>query len=114
MSFGTRLWILITTIAWNLPWLIVAIVAAVAFLRHKHAPRVPLVIQIAGSLGTFLVALLRWLVVWLLYLAGAPYTYTDDAYTIFSFLAFLTMLIFAIGYAWEKLGKRKDLAGLPR
>ena len=113
MSFGTRVWVLITTTAWNLPWLIVAAIAAVALFRNKTAARAPLLVQLAGALGTFFVALLEWLVVWLLYLTEAPYRYTDDAYTIFSFLTFLTMLIFAVGYAWEKLGKRKEPPGFP-
>ena len=78
MPFTTRLWHLITTVLWNLPWLIVAGVAVAAFFRDKTAPRVPLIIQIVGALGTFLVALVQWLVLWRLFLTDAPYTFIFD------------------------------------
>ncbi|HVS70772.1 MAG TPA: hypothetical protein VHQ47_05925 [Phycisphaerae bacterium] len=113
MSLTTRLWTLITLCLWNIPWLVIAAIGIVTFFRNKAAPRAPLIVQILGAVSVFAVAVLRWLVLWILDATNAPYTIYSDTGTIFNFLGFLTMLIFAIGYGWEKLPKRKNLPGFP-
>jgi hypothetical protein len=109
----SRIWSLMIVLVTYLPWLVVAAAGAAAFFRNKTAARGPLLLQVAGSAGAFLLGVGRWLVLWGLYVGGAPYSLSDATGTIFTFLIFMAELVFAAGYAWEKFAKPRAVGALP-
>lgn len=101
----TRIWSFMITFITYLPWLVVAAAGVAAFFRNRTAPRGPLLLQIVGSGGAFLLGVGRWGILLVLNMGGAPYNLWDATGTIFTFLIFMAELLFAGGYAWEKFAR---------
>ncbi len=98
---------LILIICNYLPWVAVAVVAALAWRRKKDSAAIFL--QAAGAAGLFLLALARWLVINLLLqtVIKADPKILEAARAIMGFLLFVALAAFALGYCLERLARRK-------
>jgi hypothetical protein len=98
---------LILTFCNCLPWLAIAAVAALTAGRQKNS--LALFLQTASAAFLFLLPLGRWLVVNLLLetLIKTSLEIIRDTQIIFSFLLFVSLLAFAVGYCVERLARRK-------
>ena len=98
--------------AWNLiiaflndfPWLIIALAALYTLVQKKKSP--PVILQLLGAAGTIIALPIRALILLLLTSTHAPVQTMAATATIMAFLTFALLLLFAIGYAWEKLARK--------
>jgi xanthosine utilization system XapX-like protein len=97
-------WNVLISFAYALPWLLIAIAAGLALLKRKSAP--PLILQLLGAAGTLIAYPIRALITALLTATHAPVQAHAAAGYIMTFFTFLFLLLFAIGYAWEKLARK--------
>jgi hypothetical protein len=108
-----RIWGFVIVLLTYLPWLVIAAAAAIAFFRNKSTPRPPLLLQILGAAGAFLLGVGRWGILLLLDLSNAPFGLYSGAGTVLTFLVFLAELVFAAGFAWEKLSRARATPAFP-
>ena len=94
------LWRGILWFFFNIPWLLMALAAAMAYMKQKKS--IPLMLETLGALACFLVAALRWVVLQLMEWGGASWEVVSPAISVFNFLAVVALLIFAAGFCWEK------------
>ncbi|MGN6368448.1 MAG: hypothetical protein ACTHN5_09325 [Phycisphaerae bacterium] len=97
-------WNLLLSFLWILPWLLIALAALLALRRKKKSPQ--LLLQLIGAAGTILILPSREIVLLLLRATHAPDPAFTATRTIFGFLTYTLLLLFALGYTWEKLGRR--------
>jgi hypothetical protein len=110
LTMGERminsLWNFFVWIFTHIPWLFIALAAAMVLAKRRKS--LPILLQTIGAMGMFLIAGARWLVLWLLQLSGANIDIWRGAYAIFSFLTIVAFLIFAAGFAWEKFQQWRE------
>src|ERR1043165_4169390 len=82
----------------QLPWLVILVAAAVAFMRRRNAATV---VQAIGALMLFLLAFVHWGFTWFI-ARNVSYSVADGIHTFFWFVMLLALATFAAGYAWEK------------
>ncbi|HVT80516.1 MAG TPA: hypothetical protein VHM90_07660 [Phycisphaerae bacterium] len=88
-----------------LPWVAVALMAAVTLRKYRESRM--LMLQAIGAGALFVLGMGRWLVVDVV-LAWMKATGTMHAANIiFGFLSFLALLAFAAGYCGERFARRK-------
>lgn len=112
-------WSLMITFWAYLPWVAVALMAALA-LRKRRESR-SLLLQAAGASAMFLLAVLQWVIEWIFAITHltAPVGTTTapsnsrlvaNEQAVFSFLFFLALAIFALGYCLERFKRRGEPA----
>jgi hypothetical protein len=99
-------WTLVVWVFNNLPWLVIALAAAMALSKRRKS--LPLMLQVLGAAGLFLLAAARWLVFWLLGLMGVSYDVLRVFIIIFNFLFVVLFLLFTAGYCWEKFRQWRE------
>ena len=89
------------------PWLAIAVVAALSARRQKDS--MALLLQTASAAFLFLLPLGRWFIVnlMLMNLIKASVKIIEAAQVIFTFLLFASLAAFAVGYCVERLARRK-------
>ena len=105
---------LFTTFIYNLPWIAIGLLAALALRRHKTSKA--LMLQAAGAALTVLLAFGRWLVIdVIMFGLDVRPTLINGTHYIFAFLMFLALAAFALGYCIDHFSKRKvvDVQGFP-
>ncbi len=107
------LWNFAVVLLTYLPWLVVAAAGAAAFFRNKALPRGPLMVQIVGALGAFVIGVGQWLIMWLLVWGEAPLGIYDASGAVLTFLVFVAEMVFAGGYAWEKFSAARQSPAFP-
>lgn len=102
----TTVWLLILTFCGDLPWVAVALMAALALRRRKDST--PLMLQALGAAAGFILGIGQWVLVDLILkgLNAAPSLITASR-NIFGFLLFLALATFALGYCAERFTQRK-------
>ncbi len=103
----TLLWHLFVTFCNLLPWVAIALMAALALRKRKQST--PLMLQAGGAAAMFILGLGQWVIEALVYWMfgyGAAYSATS---TIFSFLLFIALATFALGYCMDHLASRKPV-----
>ena len=97
-------WSLIISLLNDFPWFIIALAALYALVQKKKSP--PLILQLLGAAGTIIAIPTRALIILLLSSTHAPVQTMAATATITTFLTFGLILLFAVGYAWEKLARK--------
>jgi hypothetical protein len=87
-----------------LPWVFIALMAALAF--RKTPDNRYLMLQTLGAAGMFVLAIAQFLVNFLLAWLNAPSSARTATAYIFGFLLFLSLTLFAIGYCLERFKRR--------
>ena len=97
-------WTFIISLLNDFPWLLIALAALFALVQKKKSP--PLILQLLGAAGTIIALPVRALIILLLTSTRAPAQTMAATATIMAFLTFALLLLFAVGYAWEKLARK--------
>lgn len=92
---------LLLVFARYLPWVFIALVGALALRRRTDSKA--LLFQALGASACFVFGIARWVVAWVLSLTSASGNVYTAIYTIFDFLLFVALAVFALGYCMEKL-----------
>ena len=89
----------------SLPWIAIGLMAALALRKRKDSKTLKL--QAGGAAAMFVITMGQWLIVKLIMegLKATP-TFIDHVNVIFSFLLFLALVAFAIGYCAERFARR--------
>src|ERR1035437_10334883 len=98
-NFGNALWDLIVSVLANSPWVFMALMAILAWMKRK-TPAIGL--QGLGAAARFALVLVRWVAFLGLGLMKPSYDVYRGMGYMFSFLTFLSLAAFALGYCWEK------------
>jgi len=101
----TTIWLLILTFFRDLPWIAVALMAALALRRRKDSTA--LMLQALGAAASFILGIGQWVFVDLILkgLNASP-TLLTASRNIFSFLLFIALATFALGYCAERFFPR--------
>ena len=98
------LWSLLFSFCANLPWVAIALMAALGL--HKQKDNLGLLMQALGATGLFVLGMASWMINWLLSVSGASVSLRNATTTIFSFLLFLALATFALGYCLQRFKRR--------
>jgi len=98
------LWLFLFAFWGSLPWVFVALMAALA-LRKTPDNRF-LILQALGASGMFVLAISQFLVNFLLAWMNAPVSVRNPTSYIFGFLLFVALATFAAGYCLERFKRR--------
>jgi hypothetical protein len=97
----TLIWQFLVTLGVSLPWLVIGVMAALALWRKRDS--VPLILQVMGAIGMFVLPFAQWLIADLLLRAlNAGSGVIHPTNIIFKFLIFVALVIFALGYVLER------------
>ena len=98
------LWSLFVTFWKYLPWVAIALMAALAFRKRMESKS--LMLQAVGAAGIFFLRMAQWVIVSLLLTKlGASFSVLNAANIIFEFLLFMSLLAFAAGYCMERISR---------
>ena len=94
------LWSLLIVFWKFLPWVAIAMMAALALHRRRESH--PLLLQAVGASASFLVGMVQWVIEWILTATGASASVFRAEQIIINFLLFIGLSIFAFGYCVER------------
>ena len=97
------LWSLLIAIWMYLPWVAIAMMAALALHRRKESQS--LLLQAAGASALFLLGVVHWLFNWL-FSSAASIRIGGDY--VFGFLEFVALAAFALGYCVERFRRPRQ------
>ena len=84
-----------------LPWLAMALLALLVFAKNKKSHALGM--QTIGAAAMCLLNLIERVITALLNATGAPISLISTVGSIFVFLIYLSLVVFALGYCMEKL-----------
>ena len=103
-----QIWSLMAALWSYLPWIAIGFMAGLAFRKRRESRS--LMLQAAGACSMFLLGAAQWIVVdFLLVFFRATPGVISFSRNIFSFLLFVALAAFAVGYCAERL-KRSNRA----
>lgn len=102
------LWDLVLTFIAYLPWLAIGAMAGWSLSKRKDSKM--LLLQALGAAGMFVLGLAEWFVLTILGWMNQYGMLYTSARTIFGFLLFVSLAMFAAGYCLERFKNRKAIS----
>jgi hypothetical protein len=99
------IWSTFSWMFYNLPWLIVALMAALVWSRQRKS--YPLMLEVVGAVCMFVLSIVSPLILWVVE-KTAPAEIKGPAAGIMGFLQVVALLIFVAGFTWEKWLQRRQ------